>query len=133
MLKLIRLVCALFITSGLVTAAADESLLRDAIGADYDYLAGLFEHFHRHPELSYREEETARRLARDTHQVHVVLEGLAGRFVGSLEERPHVHVETEIREGRGDHLLAAIVAVLSHLCHQNTGPAPFTLREGFDP
>ncbi|MGE4615894.1 MAG: amidohydrolase, partial [Gammaproteobacteria bacterium] len=87
MLKLIRLVCALFITSGLVTAAADESLLRDAIGADYDYLAGLFEHFHRHPELSYREEETARRLARELRDAGVeVTEGVGGTgLVGIIE------------------------------------------------
>ena len=87
MLKLIRLVCALFITSGLVTAAADESLLRDAIGADYDYLAGLFEHFHRHPELSYREEETARRLAREE-----------GVLVG-ISAGANVHMAVEVAAG----------------------------------
>ncbi|MCZ6666699.1 MAG: amidohydrolase [Gammaproteobacteria bacterium] len=79
MLHLIRLVCALFITSVLVTATADESPLRDAIGADYDYLAGLFEHFHRHPELSYREEKTARRLAQELRDAGVeVTEGVGG-------------------------------------------------------
>jgi hippurate hydrolase len=44
------------------TAAADD--LGAAVQADYDeYLGALFEHFHRNPELSFREEATAARLA----------------------------------------------------------------------
>ena len=38
-----------------------------------------------------------------------------GRFLGRLEERPDVDVEAEIGKSRGDHLLAAVVAVLADL------------------
>jgi hypothetical protein len=39
------------------------------------------------------------------------------------EQRPDVDVEAEIGEGRGDHLLAAVVAVLADLGDQDARPA----------
>jgi hippurate hydrolase len=51
---------------GITLAAAPlpaEEPLASQIEADYDYLWPLFEHFHRNPELSFLEHETAKRLA----------------------------------------------------------------------
>jgi hypothetical protein len=40
-------------------------------------------------------------------------------FVGSCKQRPDVDVEADIGEGRGNHLLAAVVAVLADLGDQD--------------
>ena len=58
--------------------------------------------------------------------VHRVLRGL----VGGLEQRAHVHVEADVGEGGGDHLGAAVVAVLAHLDDQHTGSAALCLGKG---
>lgn len=48
--------------AGAATLPATASDLGEAINADYGYLSDLFEHFHRNPELSFREDDTAKRL-----------------------------------------------------------------------
>ena len=49
-----------------VSFAVDASELSDAIEKDYDeYLWPLFDHFHRNPELSIVEHETAARMAEE--------------------------------------------------------------------
>ncbi len=61
--------------------------LEAAIAADYERdLGALFEHFHRHPELSFRESETAARLATELRASGVeVTEGVGGTgLVGVL-------------------------------------------------
>lgn len=62
--------------------AIDEGLAA-AIADDYDgYLEDLFVHFHRHPELSFREYETAARLAAELRSAGVeVTEGVGGTGV----------------------------------------------------
>ena len=62
--------------------------------------------------------------------VHVRLDGLAGHLGRGLEQRADVHVEAEVGEGGGDHLLAAVVAVLAHLGDQDARPAALGLLEG---
>jgi amidohydrolase len=60
-----RTTIGLLLASALITvpAAADEAL-QSAVKADYDrHLGALFVHFHKNPELSYVEFETARRMA----------------------------------------------------------------------
>jgi amidohydrolase len=65
--------CALLVVVGLGpiggparAAASDGPSRRASIERDYDqHLGALFEHLHRHPELSFLEEETAKRLARE--------------------------------------------------------------------
>ena len=54
------------------------------------------------------------------------------RFVGGREQRPDIDVEADIGEGRGDHLLAAVVAVLADLGHQDARPAAFGILERVD-
>lgn len=70
-------------------APADD--LAAAVSADYDaHLAELFVHFHRNPELSFREFETAERLASELRAAGVtVTEGVGGTgVVGVLENGP---------------------------------------------
>ena len=50
---------------------------------------------------------------------------------GSLKERADVDVEAQVGEGGGDHLGAAVVAVLAHLGHQNARAAAFGAGELF--
>ena len=59
-------------------AAADA--LDDAINADFDYVRALYEHFHRNPELSFKEKETSARLAAE-------LEGLGFEVTTRLGDR----------------------------------------------
>ena len=65
--------------------------------------------------------------------MHVGLDRLSRRLVRRLEQRADVDVEAEVGERRGDHLLAAVVAVLAHLGDQDPGPAALGLGERLDP
>ncbi len=62
--------------------------LADAIDKDYDdHLGALFEHFHRTPELSTIEHETARRMALELNLAgFVVTEGVGGTGVVAMLE-----------------------------------------------
>ena len=62
--------------------------LGDAAKKDYDeYLAGLFDHFHRSPELSTVEHETARRMALELNLAgFIVTEGVGGTGVVAMME-----------------------------------------------
>lgn len=82
------------------TARADEAL-HQAVESDYDgHLEELFLHFHRNPELSFLEHETAARLADELRQAGVeVTEGVGGTgIVGVLEngEGPRVLVRADM-------------------------------------
>jgi amidohydrolase len=79
--------CWLAITLFSSVAAAGDDALRQLVAADYEtYLQPLFEHFHRHPELSFREHETAKRLAQELRELGIeVTEGVGGTgLVGIL-------------------------------------------------
>jgi amidohydrolase len=62
--------------------------LADAVARDYDeHLAALFEHFHQHPELSYREYETAARLAEELRALgYSVTEGIGETGIAAVLE-----------------------------------------------
>lgn len=75
----------------LAATVPQEDPLVTAIAADYDMLLeGLFVHFHQHPELSFLEHETARRLAEELRAAGVeVTEGVGGTgLVGMLSNGP---------------------------------------------
>ena len=107
-LATLLLLIAACLTAPLV--AADPSL-KAAIDEDYgDHLGELFVHFHRNPELSFRETRTAARLAQELRAVSVeVTEGVGGTgLVGILKngEGPTVLVRADmdglpIREDSG--------------------------------
>ncbi len=62
--------------TGLYFVSAES--LQNSIAKDYDEnLAGLFVHFHKHPELSFREFETAKRMAQELRSLgYEVTEGV---------------------------------------------------------
>jgi len=68
--------------------SASGSELSDAVKKDYDeYLVGLFDHFHRNPELSTVENETARRMALELSLAGFdVTEGVGGTGVVAMME-----------------------------------------------
>ncbi len=68
------------LTAILISASAFGGELSDAVKKDYDeYLADLFDHFHRNPELSTVEHETARRMALELNLAGFdVAEGVGG-------------------------------------------------------
>ena len=72
----------------LVSFCAVGSELGDSVQKDYDeHLAGLFDHFHRNPELSTIENETARRMALELNLAgFVVTEGVGGTGVVAIME-----------------------------------------------
>ena len=72
----------------LLSVPALASELSDAISADYDrHLGELFDHFHRNPELSTIEHETARRMALELTQAgFTVTEGVGGTGVVAMLE-----------------------------------------------
>ena len=71
-------------------------------------------------------------LARHADDVHVVLDRVAGRLVGRLEQRADVDVEAEVGERGGDDLGAAVVAVLAQLHDQHARAAALVLGERVD-
>ncbi len=76
------------LTAGLQPdAARAETPLREAIAKDYGYLDALFKHFHRNPELSTLEVETAKRIAKELRALDIaVTEGVGGTgLVGVIE------------------------------------------------
>jgi hippurate hydrolase len=76
---------------GLAPAARGDEALRTAVAADYEaYLEPLFLHFHRNPELSFRETRTAARIAEELREMGVeVTEGVGGSGVaGMIENGP---------------------------------------------
>jgi hippurate hydrolase len=67
-------------------AMADDGALHEAVASDYDgYLAGLFDHFHRNPELSTVETSTAARMATELRAAGFeVTEGVGGTGVVAM-------------------------------------------------
>ncbi len=67
-------------------AGAQASELSDAVQKDYDeYLWPLFDHFHRNPELSLIEQETAARMAEELRQAgYTVTENVGGTGVVAM-------------------------------------------------
>ncbi len=83
-LKDIFLICILTTLTLTQISHADE--LSDSVKADYDnHLGALFEHFHRHPELSSMENNTAARLAEELRAAGFdVTEGVGGTGLVAL-------------------------------------------------
>ena len=83
-----RAFCLLAVLLSLPAFASD---LADAVNKDYDeHLAGLFDHFHRNPELSTIEHETARRMAMELSLVGFdVTEGVGGTGVVAIMQNGH--------------------------------------------
>ncbi len=86
---IMRAATAAFLASALASLpAAADTELRAAIEADYaTNLDALFKHFHANPELSYVENETAKRLAEELRALgYEVTEGVGGTGLVSVFE-----------------------------------------------
>ena len=68
----------------------------------------------------------------DADHVDVVLDRLARRLLGRLEQGADVDVEADVGERGRDHLGAAVVAVLAELGDQQARPAALGLGERLD-
>ena len=79
---------AIFLLAVLLSLPAFASDLGDSIQSDYEeHLAALFDHFHRNPELSTVETETARRMALELSLAGFdVTEGVGGTGVVAMME-----------------------------------------------
>src|ERR1700730_11614697 len=64
--------------------------------------------------------------------MNVVVGGLARHLLRGGEQRSDVHVKPDVRERGCDDLLAAVVAVLSHLRDKDSGPPAVGLGEFLD-
>src|SRR5260221_287335 len=64
--------------------------------------------------------------------MHVVVDRLPRHLTGRGEQWPDVDGKAEISESRGDHFLAAVVAVLADLGDQDAWRAALLLCEGGD-
>src|SRR5262245_1152835 len=60
----------------------------------------------------------------------IALDGKLGDLLGRREQGTHLHIEAHIAESRGDHLLAAIMAVLSDLGDEDARRPSIGLAEG---
>ncbi|GCC47283.1 hypothetical protein chiPu_0031116, partial [Chiloscyllium punctatum] len=68
----------------------------------------------------------------DAEDVDIVLDRLPRGFVRGCEQRSDIDVEADVGEGRRDHLLAAVMAVLADFCHQDARAAALGLLERID-
>ena len=62
--------------------------------------------------------------------MHILLRGALGHFLRRREQIADHHLEAQIREGGGDDLLAAVMAVLAELGDENLRLALVVLGEG---
>ncbi len=83
-----------------VAGAARAQAPHAEIGEDYVYLEQLYRHLHSHPELSYQEAETAKRIAAELRALgFAVTEGVGGHGVVAIMENgdgPTVMLRTDL-------------------------------------
>ncbi|MFQ5636449.1 MAG: amidohydrolase [bacterium] len=107
-MKLRRLRSCLIVTFALALSLSQVSLysqngktdLTAAISEDYEYLDALYQYLHTHPELSFHEQETAARLARELRDLNFdVTTNVGGHgLVGVLKNGagPTVMIRTDL-------------------------------------
>ncbi len=103
-------------------------ILRRHHAADHDHDVGTAKLFELGFELGHQR-QMGRRQRGDADDVDVVLDRLARGFGRCCKQGADIDVEAEIGEGRGDHFLTAIMAVLADLGDQDARPAAFVVLE----
>jgi amidohydrolase len=87
------------IMSAFTQSSADDTL-KNAIDKDYPYIHKLYTYLHSHPELSFYEQKTAKRLAKELHEIGFeVTEGVGGYGLVALMhngEGPTVMIRTDM-------------------------------------
>src|SRR5205823_13550755 len=71
-------------------------------------------------------------VSRYADDVDVVFDRLPGGFLGGLDQRADIDVETDIGEGGGDDLGAAVVAVLAQFGDEHARPPPLLAGKTLD-
>ena len=66
---------------------------------------------------------------RGTYDMYVVLHGLTGSLLRSLEQRTHIYVETTIGITGSYDLSTTVVTILTHLSDEDTRTTAFLLCE----
>ena len=102
-MKKLLLSCAAMIA---LPVAAQANDLADAVAADYDYVFDLYKHFHQNPELSFKESESAARMASELEALGFeVTTGLGDKWT-----KAKVKIETgKVLDGVGGYGLAAVM------------------------
>lgn len=98
--KLAAVGLAVAMVTGFGLDAARAQVPGEQIAADYTYLEQLYHHLHSHPELSYQEAETAKRIAAELRALgFAVTEGVGGHGVVAIMENgdgPTVMLRTDL-------------------------------------
>ena len=92
--------CFLSFVSSSATEAQSRKAILEKRDQDYDYLFDLYQHLHRNPELSFHEEQTAQRIAKELKQVGFSVTEKVGGFglVGVLKngKGPTILLRTDL-------------------------------------
>ncbi len=101
MKKMLSLIAVLFVFT---PAAADE--IADAVAQDYEYVFNLYKHFHENPELSFKESESAKRVAVELESLgFTVTTGLGDKWTRAKAKAD----AGEVLDGVGGYGLAAVM------------------------
>ena len=96
----LRLVSIPFLFLGLAATAAEPGAADPFVDAHLDELVGLYKHLHTHPELSFKEFETSKRVAEELKKAGAEVTSGVGKLgvVGVLRngEGPTVLVRTDM-------------------------------------
>lgn len=86
------------------SALADE--IADAVAEDYEYVFNLYKHFHENPELSFKESESAARMASELEELgFTITAGLGDEWTRAKAKAD----AGEVLEGVGGYGLAAVM------------------------
>ena len=94
----------------LLTAACAPNVsandLASSVADDYDYVLDLYKHFHENPELSFKEKNTAARLAKELEELGF---DVTERFGDDWVKKKVMEDEGEIREDVGGYGVVAVM------------------------
>jgi len=80
--------------------------LTESVAEDYDYVLDLYEHFHENPELSFKEKNTAARLADELEALGF---DVTERFGDDWVQKKVLETEGEVREDVGGYGVVAVM------------------------
>ena len=87
-------------------AAAQDAALADAVAVDYPYVFELYKHFHQNPELSFKEGESAKRMAAELKALGFdVTTGVGDKWTKAKARAD----AGKVHEGVGGHGLVAVL------------------------
>ena len=87
-------------------AFAKDAALAEAVAQDYDYVFNLYKHFHENPELSFKESESAKRMAAELEGLgFTVSTGLGDKWTKDYVKKE----EGKVIDGVGGYGLVAVM------------------------